>query len=223
MKIFTDALYQLHMLSRRINRLLYRNKVTFKGNVYLNFGTLLLGMQKKSQMIIGKHVDVNGCLSVGKKGKIVVGDYALIGPRAMIQAQDKVEIGRFSYIGPDVFISDSNSHSIYAKDRMIDVLGVEKGISGLNAVTKPIKIGHHAWIARRAMIMKGITIGDRAIVAANAVVTKDVPPDTIVGGNPAKIIKTIDQDPVNPDEILTPEELQAKLSKHTLSTIWDKK
>lgn len=211
------------MLSRRINRLLYRNKVTFKGNAYLNFGTLFLGMQKKNQIVVGKNVDVNGCLSVGKKGKIVVGDYALIGPRVLIQAHDKIEIGRFAYIGPDVFISDSNSHSIYAKDRMIDVLGVEKGISGMNAVTKPIRIGHHAWIARRAMIMKGITIGDRAIVAANAVVTKDVPPDTIVGGSPAKIIKTIDQDPINPDEILTPNELLAKLSKENLSNIWDKK
>ena len=222
MKILTDLLYQLHMLSRKINWLIYRNRVTFKGNAYLNFGTLFLGMYKKSQIVIGKNVDLNGCLSVGKNGKIVVGDYALIGPRVLIQAHDKIEIGRFSYIGPDVFISDSNSHSVYARDRMIDTLGHGKGIFGLNAVTKPITIGHHVWLARRAMIMKGVTIGDRSVVAANAVVTKDVPPDTIVGGNPAKIIKNIDQEPINPDEIISAEELLKKLSPETVSTIWEK-
>ena len=52
-----------------------------------------------------------------------------------------------------------------------------------------IKIGNHVWIGQNAAILKGVTIGDGAIVAANAVVTKDVPAHCAVGGNPAKVIK----------------------------------
>src|SRR3989344_2940048 len=138
MKIITDLLYHLHMLSRRINWILYRNRVTFMGNAFLNYGTIFLGMHKKDQIIIGKNVDIHGCLSVCKKGTIVVGDYALIGPRVLIQANDRIEIGRFAYIAPDVLIMDSNHHSIYPKYRMIDVIGVEKGISATHAYTKAV-------------------------------------------------------------------------------------
>jgi putative colanic acid biosynthesis acetyltransferase WcaF len=55
--------------------------------------------------------------------------------------------------------------------------------------TKPIRIGSACWVATAATILPGVTIGDGAIVAAGAVVTKDVEPWTVVGGNPAKFIK----------------------------------
>lgn len=203
------------MTFRKINRFIYGNKVTMKGPCALNYGTLMLGMRDKTQIILGKGVDINGCLSVGKNGKITLGDYALVGPRALIQALSRIDIGRFAYIGPDVLIIDSNHHSIYAMDRMIDVLAVDKGISGLNAVSKAIKIGNHVWIGRRAMIFKGVTIGDRSIVGAGAIVTHDVPPDVVVAGNPAKIVKEIDQKPVNPDEIVSPEDV-IKMDRETI-------
>lgn len=53
----------------------------------------------------------------------------------------------------------------------------------------PVRIGNNVWIGDKATILPGVTIGDGAVIAANAVVTKDVPPYTVVGGNPAKIIK----------------------------------
>lgn len=195
------------MLFRKINWFIYKNKVILKGDVNLNFGSLMIGMKSKNQIVLGRGVDLNGCLSVGKNGKIVLGDYTQVGPRAMIQALDSIEIGRFGFIGPDTFIADSNHHSIYAKDRMADTLGVEKGISGVHAVSKPIKIGNHVWIARRAMVFKGVTIGDRSIVAAGAIVTHDVPQDVVVAGIPAKIVKNICQEHINPDEITSPCEI----------------
>ena len=207
MNIMLPLLYHTHMVFRKINKFLYLNKVTMKGPAALNYGTLMLGMHDQDQIVLGNHVDINGCLSVGKNGSITLGDYALIGPRALIQAITKIDIGRFAYVGPDVLITDSNHHSIYAMDRMIDVLAVDKGISGLNAVSKSIKIGNHVWIGRRAMIFKGVTIGDRSIVGAGSIVTHDVPPDTVVAGNPAKIVKKIDQKPVNPDEIVNPRDI----------------
>lgn len=57
----------------------------------------------------------------------------------------------------------------------------------------PIKLGKSVWVGSNATILAGVTIGDWAVVAAGAVVTRDVPPLTIVGGVPAKVIRKIDQ------------------------------
>ena len=75
---------------------------------------------------------------------------------------------------PSVVIRDYDGHTI-------DLPGYE--------IAKPIHIGEHVWIGNRAIILKGVTIGDGAIVAAGALVTGDVPAHTIVAGVPARIIK----------------------------------
>ena len=58
-------------------------------------------------------------------------------------------------------------------------------------IVKPITIKRNAWIGAAATILPGVTVGENAIVGANALVTKDVPANTVVGGNPAKVIKEI--------------------------------
>lgn len=221
MNILIPLWYYLQILFRKINWLIYKNKVTFKGSAYLNFGLLMIGMNNKDQIILGKNVDLYGSLSVGKKGKIIIGDYSGTSRGSMIQALSKIEIGKFVQIAPDVFIYDSNHLSIYAKDRMIDAFGAEKGINTGNAVSRPIKIGNHVWIGRRAMILKGVTIGDRAIVAASSVVTRDVPPDAIVAGNPAKIVKHINQEPINPDDIISPDEMISMIENNKTPSVVD--
>lgn len=57
----------------------------------------------------------------------------------------------------------------------------------------PIRLGKKVWVGSNATILQGVTIGDNAVVAAGAVVTKDVPANTIVGGVPARVIKRIDE------------------------------
>jgi len=61
-------------------------------------------------------------------------------------------------------------------------------------VAAPVRIGHHCWISARAILLPGVTVGDGAVVAAGAVVTKDVPPWTLVGGNPARVLRERPQD-----------------------------
>jgi acetyltransferase-like isoleucine patch superfamily enzyme len=85
-----------------------------------------------------------------------------------------ITIGHDAAIGPDVSIRDSDSHTISGSPR---------------PATQPIRIGDHVWIGSRAMILKGVTIGDGAIVAAGAIVTKDVEPGTLVAGAPAKFVR----------------------------------
>lgn len=91
-----------------------------------------------------------------------------------IRVTESVEIGEGCVISHNVTIMDSDTHQVDQPDYV---------------KTKPVVIGKHVWIGSRAMILKGVSIGEGAIVAAGAVVTKDVPPHTMVGGVPAKIIK----------------------------------
>ena len=82
-------------------------------------------------------------------------------------------------IASDVTITDSDWHGIY--DRAIPV-----------GNTSPIILEENVWVGDRAVVGKGVTIGKNSIVAAGAVVVKDVPKNVVVGGNPAKIIKELD-------------------------------
>lgn len=90
-----------------------------------------------------------------------------------IRCHHLIEIGRDVAISHDVTIMDSDAHEI---------------VSSVHTRTAPIHIGNHVWIGTRATILKGVDIGEGAIIAAGAVVTHDVPPHSIVGGVPAKVI-----------------------------------
>jgi acetyltransferase-like isoleucine patch superfamily enzyme len=92
-----------------------------------------------------------------------------------IECRDKIILGKDIAIGPDVIIQDTDSHVV---------------TSAGHRMTAPITIGNHVWIGARAIILKGVTIGDGAIIAAGAVVNKDVPPNSIAGGIPAKVLKS---------------------------------
>ncbi len=201
MNVLLFFLYHFQMFMRELNWILYKDRITSDGKVYMSFGAGIIGQSSKNQVILGKNVRLSGWLTILEKGKITIGDYTLIGNKTVIQAWDNVTIGAYCMISPDVWIQDNNSHSIYAQDRLVDMLGSrdfnDTGIDTTEAVKKPIFIGNHVWIGRRAMILKGVSIGDRAVVAAGAVVTHDVPPDTIVAGNPAVVVKKISPNPAN--------------------------
>ena len=92
----------------------------------------------------------------------------------------EIRIGDNCMIAPGVHIYTA-THPL---DPMERISGVEYG--------KPVTIGNNVWIGGRAVINPGITIGNNVVIASGAIVTKDVPDNAVVGGNPAKIIKEID-------------------------------
>lgn len=106
-------------------------------------------------------------------GELIIGSGYLNGFDQIVCAQ-KIEIGKNVAIARNVVIRDTDAHSI---------------LDGKHQKTKPVKIGNHVWIGANATIMKGVEIGDGAIVAAGAIVTKNVPERCLVAGIPAKIIK----------------------------------
>lgn len=116
-------------------------------------------------------------LYTGKKGKLIVGRNTRLNG-VHIDAGNLVQIGENVRIGPYTVILDSDFHDV--KDHFSE------------GVSKPVIIEDNVWIATRATILKGVRIGAGSIIAAGAVVTKDVPPNSVAAGVPAKIIKTIE-------------------------------
>lgn len=111
----------------------------------------------------------------------------IIGDRSHCGSYFSVSVGADVVIGSDVLIA--NRVTLFAYDNHpIDPVARRAGEPADPASSRPIVIGNNAWICMGAIILKGVTIGENAIVAAGAVVVEDVPPNTIVGGNPARVL-----------------------------------
>lgn len=110
-------------------------------------------------------VQEKACLSIGSM---------FINKGSMIECACHISIGDDCLFGSDVLIRDSDGH-------VID--------NNLDRVSIPIIIEDHVWIGSRAMVLKGVRIGKGAVVAAGAVVTRDVPAGCLVAGVPAKVIR----------------------------------
>lgn len=129
----------------------------------------------------GKNLVVHSRLNVDYGKNIHVGDNFLANYNLTVLDIAPVEIGDNVWIGPDTDIYTVN-HPLTVKGRR-ERLGIGK----------PVKIGNDVWIGGHSTICPGVTIGNGVVVAAGAVVTKDVPDNTLVGGVPAKVIKKIEQ------------------------------
>lgn len=110
-----------------------------------------------------------------------LGKYVYINANCTILDVARVNIGDYTMIGPDVGIYTA-THPIEYHERCVDYkeFGYE------------INIGNGVWIGGNSVILPGITIGDKSVIAAGSVVTRDVPENVVVAGNPARIIKYID-------------------------------
>jgi acetyltransferase-like isoleucine patch superfamily enzyme len=110
---------------------------------------------------------------LGSGARVEIGDYcALVG--AILRVESELRIGNYALIAHEVVITDC------------EIIGTERSSS-----SRPIMIGDDVWIGMRAIILAGVTIGQGAVVGAGAVVSEDVPPMSIVSGNPARIVRNI--------------------------------
>lgn len=156
---------------------------------------------------LGNYVVCRGLLRCENfsPGKIVIGDYVYIGDDCLLSCAERIEIGTLTLLAHGVQIFDNDSHPIdpYLREQdFLTILGQHKGPRNKIA-SKPVKIGERAWIGLYAIITKGVQIGDGSIVAAGSVVTSDVPPLTLVAGNPARVVKELsDFSPTITDKLL---------------------
>ena len=150
--------------------------------------------KKPHAVVFGNHVSVYaGCsFAIHQDGKCTVGDFTLLNG-AIVMSEELVEIGSHCLISWGVGIADSDFHPLEPAQRLIDAQALAPFFKDRpprpKLKTAPVKIGDNVWIGMNAVILKGVTIGDNSVVAAGAVVTKSVPSNTIVAGNPAVTVK----------------------------------
>ena len=112
------------------------------------------------------------------EGRITLGDACLMSPGSRISASDEIVLGDGCMLANGAYITDSDWHGLYNRiDR--------------DEAPTPVRLGDNVWVGDHATVLKGVTIGDNSVVAARSVVTKDVPANVVVAGNPARVVKAV--------------------------------
>ncbi len=150
-----------------------------------------LSLPRYARVSIGSLSECNSVLLFDRpKAEIIIGDRCFLGKSTIVSAS-RVSIGDDVMLSWGVTIIDHDSHSLDFDKRADDVVDWRHGKKNWEHVAvSPVIIHNKVWIGLGATILKGVTIGEGAIVGAQAVVTRDVLPWSIVGGNPAKLIRT---------------------------------
>ena len=164
-------------LSVARGRLLSRRCANHPKNLRVERMPRIVMRHRGNQLRLGHGMIVYGGVLFafdGPEAAISVGDQTFLNRDCKLIARELISMGRNCQIGWDVSIADSDFHQVV----------------GGGPVTAPVHIGDHVWLGARVTVLKGVTIGDGAIVAAGAVVTRDVAPATMVGGVPARLLKT---------------------------------
>ena len=116
------------------------------------------------------------------EGEVRIGAKTVMGQECTISAYQHVSIGRECIVADRVMLIDFD-HGVVEVERPIRLQGIYK---------RDVRVGSNVWMGYGACILRGVTVGDNAIVGTNAVVTKEVPANAVVGGVPAKVIRMRD-------------------------------
>ncbi len=197
------------MIKKIINKLFYnpykfvkKHSSSIKiGNTILTKSFAITLKSNSNKISIG-----NGCILSNtiifetNTGSVSIGDNTYIGGESQIISRSSVSIGDNVQISWGVTIYDHDGNSLNHLDRRKEASNYFKNYSTNNMLTdfdwekvhsKPIVIENDVWIGVGATILKGVTIGEGAIVGAQSLVARDVPPFTVVAGNPARSIKNL--------------------------------
>lgn len=168
----------------------YHDDICFYGKPKLNLG-------KESKVRIGKKFICrsgrstkldNGAYSsfqVLDGGTLTIGDYSGM-TNTIIVCKQCITIGHHVNIGNGTIIMDNDLHSTDWETRS------DRSADTMHCISKPVIIEDHVFVGARSIILKGVTIGEKSIVAAGSVVTHNIPSGEIWGGNPARFIKKIE-------------------------------
>ncbi len=142
-------------------------------------GRLLL--RCKGSLTIGRRLSVLGQqvpvqVTVGPQGRLTIGDLVFLNQGSNVCCHQEVTIGSGTRLADLVAIYDTDFHQVEP---------------GAPVRTAPVHIGRNVWFGRGAIVLPGVTIGDNAVVAAGAIVTRSVAPNTLVAGAPAKPVRQL--------------------------------
>lgn len=160
-------------------RVLNRGRVIIGNNVDIE-GDLELWVRDNAKIVIGDNCHIENLvrLNAALNGSIELGANTYVGKFTIINSWDRVTIGPNGLISGNVMIVDADHDT--KKGKLMNELNVKKA---------PIEIGKNVWIAWGSTVLKGVKIGDGAVIGAGSVVTKDIKPHAIAAGVPARIIR----------------------------------
>jgi acetyltransferase-like isoleucine patch superfamily enzyme len=190
-------LYQLHVVGREgllwaqrffWNEPLFRGQCAEVGSGFRM--ELLPYLSGRGRIVIGNAVRLSGKPSIAISNRLnaqpqfQIGDGTFIGHGCHFGIAESIQIGRNCLLAGGVSVRDLDGHPVDAERRRAGEPTPPAGV-------RPVVIEDDVWIGATAIILKGVTIGARSIVGAGAVVSRDVPPDCVVAGNPARVVKEL--------------------------------
>jgi len=148
---------------------------------------------RKSTISIGNDCLVGGTLvTETDESRITIGNNVFIGGGTLLDCVVSITIENDVLISHGCTLADSNNHSVSASIRSRDLNDWKRGEHDWTKTeSSPIVISRGSWIGMKSIVLKGVTIGEGAVIGAGSVVTKNVPPYTIAAGNPATIVREI--------------------------------
>ena len=178
-----------------IQRLLFRATCQLAPGARLSRTARIRNIAGDSKRItIGRDSIVQGELAVfAHGGRIELGDWCYVGEQSRIWSAGSIVIGNRVLIAHSVNVFDNLTHPIKAAERHAQFREIAKAghPRAISLGERPIRIEDDAWIGAGAFVLRGVTIGTGAIVAAGAVVTKDIAPYCLVAGNPATFMREL--------------------------------
>jgi acetyltransferase-like isoleucine patch superfamily enzyme len=170
-------------------------RLTLDGMVFLGAG-VKLQVGRRARIRFGRWTWIGDGTKIRcHEGRVRIGDKTVLGQECTISAYQQVSIGEQCILADRVMLIDFD-HNVAEVERPIRVQGIYK---------RDVRVGNNVWIGYGAQILRGVTVGDNAIVGASSVVTRDVPANAVVGGAPARIIRLRWREPVEPSLPLQPQ------------------
>jgi acetyltransferase-like isoleucine patch superfamily enzyme len=184
------------MLRRLVNRMTGRDAHRgADGLKLIGGGEIRNPLRDPDRIVIGRNCIIMGELSLyGHGGRISIGDWCFVGGNSRIWSGGSITIGNRVLISHNVNIFDNDTHPFdpIERHRQFVAIYTQGHPPDLDLAEQAVVIEDDAWIGASATVLKGVTIGQAAVVAANSVVTRDVPARTIVAGNPARPVRMLD-------------------------------
>ncbi len=173
--------------NRRLRRRWLINRHMARAGAYIRFpieGEVLEALDE-GRLVIGEGTLLEpGCwLTLSPEARIEIGEGCFLNRNVMLAALDRIEVGDHVMFGNGCFVGDA-AHRFDDPDKPVTWQGFSsKG---------PVRIGPNCWFGVNCVVTSCVEIGERSVIGANSVVTRDVPPRVIAAGNPAKVIKEIE-------------------------------
>jgi acetyltransferase-like isoleucine patch superfamily enzyme len=139
---------------------------------------------RDGRLEVGEHTlfEPNVWITVGDEARVRIGSGTFLNLGVMVAALELVEIGSHCMFANGCFVTDSN-HRYDDPDKPVPWQGFDsKG---------PTRIGDNVWLGANVVVTSGVTIGERSVIGANSVVTRDIPPYSIAAGAPAKVLRAV--------------------------------